>query len=127
MTAHADFTQEGFSVESILNARGGKEKGWAIGPQVGRAHSVVLLPEGPVALPAGATLTVTIEQLSPKKHHTLAAFRLAATVDPRAAEITRTPAPVLAAIKDAVVSGELDNAISAVISTRKVTKTRSVK
>ncbi len=99
VTAHADFTEEGFSVESILNARAAKEKGWAIGPQVGRAHSVVLLPEGLVALPAGATLTVTIEQLSPKKHHTLAAFRLAATVDPRAAEITRTPAPVLAAIK----------------------------
>ncbi len=36
-------------------------------------------------------------------------------------------AAVLAAIKDAVVSGELDNSISAVISTRKVTKTRSVK
>ena len=36
-------------------------------------------------------------------------------------------AAVLAAIKDAVVSGELDNAISAVISARKVTKTRSVK
>ena len=36
-------------------------------------------------------------------------------------------AAVLAAIKDAVVGGELDNAISAVISARKVTKTRSVK
>ena len=36
-------------------------------------------------------------------------------------------AAVLAAIKEAVVGGELDNAISAVISTRKVTKTRSVK
>ena len=36
-------------------------------------------------------------------------------------------AAVLAAIKDAVVGGELDNAISAVISARKVMKTRSVK
>ena len=36
-------------------------------------------------------------------------------------------AAVLSALKDAVVGGELDNAISAVISTRKVTKTRSVK
>jgi hypothetical protein len=99
VTAHADFTQEGFSAESILNARAGKEKGWAIGPQVGRTHSVVLLPDGPVALAAGAKLTVTIEQLSKKKHHTLATFRLASTTDARAGEITRTPAPVLAAIK----------------------------
>ena len=36
-------------------------------------------------------------------------------------------AAVLSALKDAVVGGELDNAISAVISTRKVMKTRSVK
>ena len=36
-------------------------------------------------------------------------------------------AAVLSELKDAVVGGELDNAISAVISTRKVTKTRSVK
>ena len=36
-------------------------------------------------------------------------------------------AAVLSAIKDAVVAGELYNAISAVISARKVTKTRSVK
>lgn len=97
-SAQADFTQEGYAAESVLNARAGKEKGWAVGPPSGRAHALVLLPEVPVVLPAGAKVTVTIEQLSKKKHHTLAQLRLAATDDGRAAEVTRTPAAVLAAL-----------------------------
>jgi mono/diheme cytochrome c family protein len=97
-SALADFTQEGFSAESVLNAKAGREKGWAIGPQVGQAHELTLVPAAPVMLPAGARLTVTIEQLSKKKFHTLGRLRLAATTDGRAPEIIRTPAAVLAAL-----------------------------
>jgi len=53
-----------------------------------------------VTVPAGATLTVTIEQLSKKKNHTLGKFRIATSTDARAAELTRMPAPVLAALKN---------------------------
>ncbi|MSU24103.1 MAG: DUF1553 domain-containing protein [Opitutus sp.] len=99
VSAHADFTQEGFSAESILTAKAGKEKGWAVGPQFERAHTLALLPDAPVTIPAGSRLTVTIEQLAKKKHQTLGKLRIASTADPRAGEITRTPAPVLAALK----------------------------
>ena len=98
-SAHADYTQEGFAADSILNARAGRDKGWAVGPQLDRAHTLVLLPEAPVTIPAGTRLTVTIEQMAKKKYQTLGKLRLASTADVRAGEITRTPAAVLAALK----------------------------
>jgi hypothetical protein len=98
VSAHADFTQEGFSAESVLNVNVGRDKGWAVGPQFGREHALVLLPAGPVTFPAGSKLVVTVEQLSKMKSHPLGKLRLSATDDGRAAEITRTPAPVLAAL-----------------------------
>ena len=98
VSAYADFTQDGYSAESILNPRAGKEKGWSVGP-VERPRSIVVLPDSPVTLPVGAKLTVTIEQLSKKKDHTLTHFRLSSTTDSRAAEVTSTPLPVLAALK----------------------------
>jgi len=99
VTAQADFTAEGFSAESVLNAKAGKEKGWSVGAQGGQVHNLVLLPETPVTLSAGSRLTVTIEQLAKKKPQTLGAFRLATTGDSGAGEITRTPTAVLAALK----------------------------
>ena len=98
-TAYADVTEDGFAADSVLNARAGRERGWAVGAQHGRPHTLVVLPDAPVTVPAGAQLTVIVEQLSKKKNHTLGKFRLATSVDPRAAEFTRTPAPVLAALQ----------------------------
>lgn len=97
--AQADFTQDGYSAESVINPKMPKAKGWAVGPQADRAHALVLVPETPVALAAGAQLKVTIEHGVKKAVSTLAKFRLATTDDVRVAEITRTPAPVLAALK----------------------------
>ncbi|MBC7368708.1 MAG: DUF1553 domain-containing protein [Undibacterium sp.] len=98
-SAHADVTEDGFVAESVLNARAGRERGWAVGAQSGKPHTLVLLPEAPVVVPAGARLTIAIEQLSKKKNHTLPKLRLATTGDERAVEITRAPAPVWAALK----------------------------
>ncbi|MBI4622078.1 MAG: DUF1553 domain-containing protein [Verrucomicrobia bacterium] len=98
-SVHADYTQEGFAADSVLNAKTGREKGWAIGPHVGQRHELILIPAAPVTLPAGARLTIKIEQLSKKKHHTLGKLRLSSSGDARAPEIIRTPAPVLDALK----------------------------
>ncbi|MCX6955291.1 MAG: DUF1553 domain-containing protein [Verrucomicrobia bacterium] len=108
--AIADFTQEGFAAESVLNVRAGRAKGWAVGPQLGRDHTLVLVPDAPVTLPAGARLTVTVEQLSKKKFHTLGKLRLATTADARVAEISRTPANVLAALKVPVAERKAEQA-----------------
>jgi hypothetical protein len=100
-SAFADVTEDGFVAESVLNARAGKERGWAVGAQHDKTHTLVLLPEAPVVVPAGSRLTITIEQLSKKKNHTLPKLRLATSGDDRAMEITRTPAPVVAALSRA--------------------------
>ena len=94
----SDFTREGFSADSVLTPKGGRDRGWAVGPQLDRPHTMVLLPDMPVEVPAGAQVTVTIEQRSKRKFHTLAKLRVALTGDPRAAEITRTPLPVRTAL-----------------------------
>jgi hypothetical protein len=110
VSVHADVTEDGFSADSVLSARGGRERGWAVGAQSGKPHQLVVLPEAPVTVPTGATLTVTIEQLSKKKNHTLGKFRLATSTDARAAELTRMPAPVLAALKKAPAARTADEA-----------------
>ncbi len=95
----ADVTEDGFAADSILSPSRGRERGWAVGAQSNKAHALVVLPETPVVLPAGARLTVTIEQNSKKKNHTLGKFRLTTSVDDRASTLIRMPEPVLAALK----------------------------
>ena len=99
ITAHADVTQDGFRPWSVLNTKAGRDQGWAVGGQSGRPHTIVLLPEVPVVVPAGAQLTVMIEQLSKKKNHTLPKLRLATTANQRAIEVTRALGPVVEALK----------------------------
>ena len=95
----ADVTEDGFAADSILSPTRGRERGWAVGAQSNQTHSLIVLPEAPVVLPAGARLTVTIEQNSKKKHHTLGKFRVATSFDERAATLVRMPESVLAALK----------------------------
>ena len=95
----ADVTEDGFAADSILSPSRGRERGWAVGAQSDKAHALVVLPESPVVVPAGARLTVIVEQNSKKKNHTLGKFRLATSIDERAGAIIRFPEPVLAALK----------------------------
>ena len=99
ISAIADVTEDGFAAESVINFRAGRATGWAVGAQSGKPHTLVLLPEAPIVLPAGAKLTIVLEQLSKKKNHTLPKLRLATSTDARVVELTRMPAPVLAALK----------------------------
>jgi hypothetical protein len=99
VSTYADVTEDGFAAESVLSARAGRATGWAVGSRSGKPHTLVLLPESPVVVPAGARFTIILEQLSKKKHHTLPKLRLATSTDARAVELMHTPAPVLAALK----------------------------
>ncbi len=100
----ADFEEDGVVTDAAANPpkRGkkarGPQKGWAIGGSTATAHTLTLLAAAPVEVPAGAKLSITIEQQSPFANHTLGHFRLGATGDPRAGQHAQTPAAVVAAL-----------------------------
>ena len=97
--AFADFTQAGLDPAWVLKNPDPKTKGWAVGGELGKPHTLTLIPKAAVEAPAGSTLSVTIEQNSSYDNHTLGLFRLATTDDARVGEIARTPAPVLEALR----------------------------
>ncbi|MCA9056343.1 MAG: DUF1553 domain-containing protein, partial [Planctomycetaceae bacterium] len=92
--ATADFEQTGFEAGSVLVAKSDPEKGWAVAPQQGDPHKLTLVPAKPVAVPAGWSLQVTVEQLSKHLNHTLHRVGLSETADPRAAEQAGYPTDV---------------------------------
>ncbi|MEZ6055198.1 MAG: DUF1553 domain-containing protein [Planctomycetaceae bacterium] len=93
--AVADFSQQSFSPEKVLAAKSSPDNGWAIAPQLNDAHRLTLTTAAPVEVPAGAFITVTIEQQSKHKDHTLDKFRLSLTTNPQAAEQSAFPADVV--------------------------------
>ena len=94
-TALADYEQNGFEASKFLEA---KSKGWAVGGAADKAHTLTLLTNAPVAIPAGAKLRVTLEQKSEFKKHTLGNFRLSFTGDARVQQAAKIPANVIAAL-----------------------------
>lgn len=97
--AYADFSQSGFDAANVLDGPKPNDKGWSVGTQLGRPHSLTLVPASPVEVPAGSTLTLKIEQLSKQANHTLGHFRIAATSDAGVTQYARTPSPILAILK----------------------------
>ena len=87
-SAEADFSQQEFSVESLLDKKAGD--GWGIAPATGKGHSALLRAERPFGFRKGTWLTITIEQ-NFGKQLTLGRFRLSVFTSVRPAEI---PAPV---------------------------------
>ncbi len=74
---YADFFQEGFSISGVLD--GNPQTGWAILPQVGRAHAAVL--ETPLPLGDGGDLVLkfTLEHQSQSENAQVGRFRLSAS------------------------------------------------
>ncbi len=98
-SAFADYSQADFEAASVLDDKKPSDRGWAVGGRTGQAHALTLVPEAPVPIVTGSTLSVTIEQLDRSGQHTLGRFRLATTDDDRDAERARTPGGVLAALR----------------------------
>jgi hypothetical protein len=100
----ADFTQPNFDPKLVLtdappkDEKKGPRRGWAVGGQPARPHTLTLLVSKPVELPAGGKLVVTIEQQSKYDAHALGSFRVVTTDDARVTEHLRTPGDVLAAL-----------------------------
>lgn len=75
-TASADFSQKDFPVAAAIDGK--PNTGWAIHPEVGKAHAAVFELETPLASEK-SRLTVTLEFHSQFAGHQLGRFRLAVT------------------------------------------------
>lgn len=89
----ADYTQPGFDAQAVLGGipAKGQQPGWAVGGAAGKAHTLTLLSENLIEVPAGARLQVTLESQSAFPRHTLGRFRLSTTADPAAARLSEIP------------------------------------
>jgi len=94
-SAFSDFDQApGFEAKVVLAPQA--NKGWAVGGQIQQPHTLTLIASTPVEIADGSTLTITLEQNSSFVDHTLGKFRLSVTDDPRAVDVAKITAPVLA-------------------------------
>lgn len=78
--AQADFSQQGFSAEAVLqgnspDSRSGGKTGWAVAPKTTESHWLQFRTLQPWTLPAGARLKIEIAQHHGAKH-TLGRFKL---------------------------------------------------
>ena len=94
--ALADYQQDGFAPAGVLD--NDPKSGWAVGGAPGKDHAIVLVTEGPVAIPDGSKLTLVIEQDSPHAKHTVGRLRVSTSADPRTELWAATPSAVVAAI-----------------------------
>jgi hypothetical protein len=91
--AAADFAQSEWPAAKAIDGDAGEKSGWAVAPQFGRPHVLVVEASQPISIDSGAKLTFTLVQ-SFGSQHTLGRFRLAATT-------ASPPPPVLpSAISD---------------------------
>ena len=100
--AFADFEQSGFLSSYVINNPDVKTKGWAVGGAQQLPHQLTLIPKSAVEVPVGSKLSLTIEQNSQSKNHTISQFRIATTSEPAIVEFTKTPADHLAILKTPV-------------------------
>jgi hypothetical protein len=96
--ATADFSQEGLPVGNIIDGNVGT--GWAIFPQAGKDHVVVVELAEAVGDAAGTLLTITLDQQFAGGQHNLGKFRLSATTGQRPLKLEGEmyPADVAAAL-----------------------------
>jgi hypothetical protein len=84
----SDFAQHGFPVAAAI--AGNVKSGWALAPQVGRAHVAAFETRQDTGFQGGTTLTFTFEQSYGGKH-TLGRFRLSAATAPRPVRMSQVP------------------------------------
>ena len=99
-TSHAENNPyHAWNAASVIDGDAkGTNPGWAILPQTGKAHQLILGLETPLAWQPGEVLVVELQQRHGDRHHTLGHFRLAVTSERSAvvAPAVPPPAPELA-------------------------------
>ena len=97
--AYADFSQERYDAKNVLEVEEPNKRGWAVNAQITLPHALTLVTDTPVELPAGGTLTVTIEHLSAVPRHTLGNFRVALTDDTSARQYAALESDIVAILR----------------------------
>ena len=93
--AVADYSQGGFDPGSVTSTGSSKERGWAVGGQLGRFHDLTLLPKGDLKIPTGAKLRVILRHNDATKQALLGRFRVQVSADPKADQWRLQPQFVL--------------------------------
>jgi hypothetical protein len=88
----ATFAQDGFPANDALTNQ--PNKGWAVMPQFGKAHSAFFELTAPLATAKDAELTFTLVHRSPHSQHTIGKFRLYATTTKPPLVLTPLPEPL---------------------------------
>jgi hypothetical protein len=91
--AAADFTQEGFPPAHALD--GIKDSGWAILPQVGKAHEAMFDSKAALTSAGPLTLLIVLDFQSIYEYHQIGRFRLSATTSKGVAYEAATRVPVI--------------------------------
>ena len=94
--ASADFSQQDFPIANAIDGK--SNTGWAVYPEVGKAHTAVLQLAQPIGAPGGVRLQVTLEFQSQYAQHQLGRFRLAVTDSPQPQGTDPLPAAVRSAL-----------------------------
>jgi hypothetical protein len=103
--ASADFSQDGFPIAHAIDGKG--DTGWAILPQVGKAHTAIFETATPIGGAEMTTLTITMEQQSIYFRHQVGKFRLAVTTSPYLGDELALP-PAIRAITSITPSKRTD-------------------
>ncbi|KAA5546886.1 DUF1553 domain-containing protein [Roseiconus nitratireducens] len=88
-SAAADFSQDGFPAQSVIDDKQDPNSGWAIAPQRDRPHTLTLTLNQPLRTPG--VLTLTVRQESVHKKHLLERFRLSLSDDPGVVQWAKLP------------------------------------
>jgi len=99
IAAAADYQQEGFSPEEVLDGKTEPENGWAVGGSTTEGHRLTVIPDKPLAIIEPITLRLFIEQNSPYANHLLGQFRINTTNSPTAIERARLPKNILSIVQ----------------------------
>ena len=90
--ATADFSQNGFSAEGVLDDD--PAKAWAFHPDVATPHFIVVEPTLPI--PTGQAVQLVLEFRSPHVRHLLGHFRISTTTAPDPVALQQFPAALAA-------------------------------
>jgi len=94
----ADFEQQGWPAANVVDNKG--DTGWAVLPEFGKPHELIVMPKQPLTVPNSEVLTIRLAFQSPHEQHVLGRFRLSYTTA-RPEVVRGMPGDVAAALQKA--------------------------
>lgn len=94
--AVADFSQDQWAAAGAID--GNEATGWALAPQFGKPHELLVETKAAVGAAGGSVLTFTISHQFPDGTHNLGHFRLSVSTSPHPAMGNKLPAEILAVL-----------------------------